>query len=199
MQQNSELLNETKNTNKPAFVQTDVLRTHTGVVKWFKFKARNETAVNTNQTIDSMRSTLHNLIRNNRNNRTQKISSGITEHFFKRKEVLNDKNLIDPISGVIHRKGAISIPTNERVFDDKYHRSDILKLYRQSIIRNLLDKLTKSSIQNREDNMARLEGVSNHKLEFINNIYIKFREINPKKLYRNKYKNLWTYSKKIIK
>ena len=199
MQQNSELLNETKNTNKPAFVQTDVLRTHTGVVKWFKFKARNETAVNTNQTIDSMRSTLHNLIRNNRNNRTQKISLGITEHFSKRKEVLNDKNLIDPISGVIHRKGAISIPTNERVFDDKYHRSDILKLYRQSIIRNLLDKLTKSSIQNREDNMARLEGVSNHKLEFINNIYIKFREINPKKLYRNKYKNLWTYSKKIIK
>ena len=199
MQQNSELLNETKNTNKPAFVQTDVLRTHTGVVKWFKFKARNETAVNTNQTIDSMRSTLHNLIRNNRNNRTQKISLGITEHFFKRKEVLNDKNLIDPISGVIHRKGAISIPTNERVFDDKYHRSDILKLYRQSIIRNLLDKLTKSSIQNREDNMPRLEGVSNHKLEFINNIYIKFREINPKKLYRNKYKNLWTYSKKIIK
>ena len=146
-----------------------------------------------------MRSTLHNLIRNNRNNRTQKISSGITEHFFKRKEVLNDKNLIDPISGVIHRKGAISIPTNERVFDDKYHRSDILKLYRQSIIRNLLDKLTKSSIQNREDNMARLEGVSNHKLEFINNIYIKFGEINPKKLYRNKYKNLCTYSKKIIK
>ena len=146
-----------------------------------------------------MRSTLHNLIRNNRNNRTQKISLGITEHFFKRKEVLNDKNLIDPISGVIHRKGAISVPTNERVFDDKYHRSDILKLYRQSIIRNLLDKLTKSSIQNREDNMARLEGVSNHKLEFINNIYIKFREINPKKLYRNKYKNLWTYSKKIIK
>ena len=146
-----------------------------------------------------MRSTLHNLIRNNRNNRTQKISLGITEHFFKRKEVLNDKNLIDPISGVIHRKGAISIPTNERVFDHKYHRSDILKLYRQSIIRNLLDKLTKSSIQNREDNMARLEGVSNHKLEFINNIYIKFREINPKKLYRNKYKNLCTYSKKIIK
>ena len=47
MQQNSELLNETKNTNKPAFVQTDVLRTHTGVVKWFKFKARNENAVNT--------------------------------------------------------------------------------------------------------------------------------------------------------
>ena len=47
--------------------------------------------------------------------------------------------------------------------------------------------------------MARLEGVSNHKLEFINNIYIKFREINLKKLYENKYKKLCTYSKKVIK
>ena len=27
--------------------------------------------------------------------------------------------------------------------------------------------------------MARLEGASDHKLEFINNIYIKFHEINP--------------------
>ena len=27
--------------------------------------------------------------------------------------------------------------------------------------------------------MARLEGASNHKLEFINNIYVKFHEINP--------------------
>ena len=104
MQQNSELLNQIKNTNKPSFVQTDVLRTQKGVVKQFKFKARNENAVNTNETIDSMRSTLHNLIRNNRNNKTQKISLGITEHFFKCKEVLNDKNLIDPISVVIHKK-----------------------------------------------------------------------------------------------
>ena len=56
--------------------------------------------------------TLCNLIRNNRYNATQKISVGITEHFCKPKEVLNDKNLIDPISGVIHRKGTISISTN---------------------------------------------------------------------------------------
>ena len=47
--------------------------------------------------------------------------------------------------------------------------------------------------------MPRLEGASNHKLELINNIYIKFHEINPKKLYKNKYKNLYTYSKKIVK
>ena len=100
--------------------------------------------------------------------------------------MLNDKNLIDPTSVVIQRRGTISIPTNERVFDDKYHRSDILKLYRKSSIRKLLDKLSESLIQTREDNMPRLESASNHKLEFINNIYIKFYEINPKKLYRNK-------------
>ena len=34
--------------------------------------------------------------------------------------------------------------------------------------------------------MPRLEGASNHKLEFINNIYVRFHNINPKKLYRNK-------------
>ena len=39
--------------------------------------------------------------------------------------------------------------------------------------------MTTSLIQNREDNMARLEGASNHKLEFIENIYVKFHKINP--------------------
>ena len=57
MQQNSELLNEIKNTKEPSFVQTDVLRAHKGVVKWFKFKAKNENAVNINGAMDSMRST----------------------------------------------------------------------------------------------------------------------------------------------
>ena len=113
--------------------------------------------------------------------------------------MLNDKNLIDPISVVIHRKGTISIPTNERVFDHKYHRSDIWRLYRRSSIRKLLDKLSESLIQTRKDNMPRLESASNHKLEFINHIYIKFHEINPKKIYREKCKKLYTYSKKIIK
>ena len=122
---------------------------------------------------------LYNLIRNNRNNTTQRISIRITKHFSKPREVLNDKDLVDPISGIIYRKGTISIPTNERVFDDKYHHSDVFSLYRRSSIRRLLDNLTQSLIQNRENNMARLEGASNHKLEFINNIYIKFHEINP--------------------
>ena len=74
MQQNSELLNEIKNTKEPCFVQTDVFKAHKGVVKQYKFKAKNENAVNINGVMDSMRSTLCNLIRNNRNNRTQKIS-----------------------------------------------------------------------------------------------------------------------------
>ena len=42
-----------------------------------------------------------------------------------------------------------------------------------------MDDLTASLIQNQEDNMARLEGVSNHKLEFIDNTYVKFHVINP--------------------
>ena len=179
MQQNREFLSNIKYTNKPSFLQRDILKAHKDVVKQFKFKARNENAVNINEAMDSMRSTLYNLIRNNRNNATQRISIGIAKHFSKPKEVLNDKDLVDPISGVIYRKGTISIPTNERVFDDKYHHSDIFKLYIRSRIRKLLDNLTQSLIQNREDNMARLEGASNHKLEFINNICIKFHEINP--------------------
>ena len=89
--------------------------------------------------INSMCDTLYNLIRSNRNNTTQRISIGISEHFSKPKEVLNDKDLIDPITGVIYRKSSISIPSNERIFDDKYHHSDIFSLYRRPSIRKLLD------------------------------------------------------------
>ena len=127
----------------------------------------------------SMRNTLHNLIHNNRNNTTQKISLGITEHFSKPKEVLNDKALLAPVTGIIHKKGTISLLTNEKLYDDKYHHSDVFTLYSRSSIRKLLDDLTTSLIQNREDNMARLEGASNHKLEFLENICVKFHKINP--------------------
>ena len=92
--------------------------------------------------------------------------------------MLNDKDLVDSETGIIHRKSTISIPTNERVNDDKYHHSNVFTLYSRLSIRKLLDDLTTSLIQNREDNMARLEGASNHKLEFINNIYVKFHVIN---------------------
>ena len=47
--------------------------------------------------MNSMRDTLYNLIRNNRNNTTQKISIGITEHISKPREVLNDRDLVDSL------------------------------------------------------------------------------------------------------
>ena len=129
--------------------------------------------------MSSMCDTLYNLIRNNRNNITQKISIGVTEHFSKPKEVLNDRDLVDPLTGVIHRKGTTSIPTNERVYNDKYHHSNVSTLYPRSSIKKLLDDLITSLIQNRQDNMARLEGASNHNLAFISNIYVKFHVIYP--------------------
>ena len=128
--------------------------------------------------MNSLRDTLYVLIRNNRNNTTQKISIGIIEHFSKPKEVLNNKDLVDSVTGIIHKKGRISIPTNERIYDHKYHHSNGINLYPRSSIRNLLDDLATSLIQNLEDSMARLEGSSNHRLEFINNIYVKVHEIN---------------------
>ena len=129
--------------------------------------------------MNSMRNTLYNLIRNNKNNTTQNISIVITDHFSKPKEVLNVKDLVDPVTSIIHKKGTISVATNEKVKDDKYHHSNVFTLYPRSSIRKLLDDLIASLIQNREDNVARLDGASNHKLEFIDNIYVKFHVINP--------------------
>ena len=179
LQQKRELLEEIKYINKPPFIPTDILRAHTCVTQQFKFKARNGNAIDIETPINSMRNTLYNLIRDNIYNTTRRISVGNTENFSKPKEVLNYTDLVDPAKGIAHRRGTISVPTNERGFDDKYHHSNIFKLHPRSSIRKLLDKLIQSLNQNREDNMARLEGASNHKLEFINNIYIKFHEINP--------------------
>ena len=51
-----------------------------------------------------MRNTLYDLIRNNRNNSTQEIQIGFTERFSKPEEVLNDRDLFDPATGIIHRR-----------------------------------------------------------------------------------------------
>ena len=179
MQQNRELLKEIRDNDELSFIPTDVLRAHRGISQIFKFKARNENAINIEEAINIMRNTLYNLIFSNRNNATQRISIGITKRFSEPEEVLNDRDLVDPITGTGHKRVTILIPTNEKVFDDKFHYSNIFKLYPRSSIRKLLDKLTQSLIQNREDNMARFESASNRKLESINNIYIKFHEINP--------------------
>ena len=70
----------------------------------FKFKARNQNAHDIDSAMNSMRNTLYKLIPNNRNNATQKISIRITEHFSKPKEVLNDRDLVDPVSGIIQKQ-----------------------------------------------------------------------------------------------
>ena len=86
--------------------------------------------------------------------------------------MLNDRNLVDPSTGITHRRGTISIPTNEKVYDCKYHNSNVFTLYLRSCIRKLLDDITAYLIKNREDTIAWLDGD-------IDNIYIKFHAINP--------------------
>ena len=178
MQQNRDLLKEINDSTKPSFTPTPIIRAHRGIAQAFKFKARNENAVNVNDAIDSMRNTLYDLIRNNRNNSTQEIQIGFTERFSKPEEVLNDRDLFDPVTGISHRRGTIYIPTNREIEDNKYHESNVFTLYHRSSIRRLLDNLTQSLIQKREDNLARLEGASNHKSKYIDEIYIRFHEIN---------------------
>ena len=180
MHWNRALSREIENTNQPSFIPRDALRVHKGNALEFKFKARNQNAHDIDSVMNSTHNTLYNLIHNNRKNTTQKVSVGIIEHFSKPKEVLkNDKDLVDPVTGIIHKKGTISIPTNEKVYDDKYHHSNVFTLYPRSSIRKLLDDLTTFLIQNREDNVARLEGASNRKLDFLENIYVKIHKINP--------------------
>ena len=114
MQRNRELLREIKNKTTPSFESTPVLRAHKGIAQVFKFRARNQNAKDIDSAMKSMRNTLYNLIRINKNNTTQKVSTATTEHFFKPQEVLNDKDLVDPVTSIIHKKGTISIATNEK-------------------------------------------------------------------------------------
>ena len=104
---------------------------------------------------------------------------GVTERFSKPEEVLNNRGVVDPVTGVIHKKDTVYIPINREVENDKYHQSDVLTFYPRSSIRKLLDDLNTSLIQKREDNMARLEGASNHKSKYIKEMFHRFYEINP--------------------
>ena len=71
MQHKRELLEEIKDTNKPSFIPTYILRAHRGISQVFKFKARNENATDIEEAIDSMHNTLYDLICNNGSNATQ--------------------------------------------------------------------------------------------------------------------------------
>ena len=99
MQRKRELLEEIKDINKPSLIPIGTLRAHRGVTNQFKFIARNKNAIDIE--------TLYNLIRDNRNNATQTISIGITEKLSKPKEVLNDRDLVDPVTGIVYRRGPI--------------------------------------------------------------------------------------------
>ena len=107
--------------------------------------------------MDSMRKTLYDLMKNNRNKATQKISIAMTENLSKR----------------------VGKNNNQSVYDNKYHYGSPLTLYPKSSIRKLLDDLVQSLYQNRFENLAKEEGSSCHTTKFINNIYIKFHEIDP--------------------
>ena len=72
MQRNRGLLREIENTNQPFFIPADVLRAHKGIAQQIKIKARNQNATEIDSAMNSMHDTLYNLIRNNRNNTTEK-------------------------------------------------------------------------------------------------------------------------------
>ena len=107
MQQKKALWEQIKDINKLSLIPIGTLRTHRGVTNQFKFKARNENAIDIETAINSMRNTLYNLIRDNRNNATQTISIGITEKFSKPKEVFNDRDLVDRATDIVYRRRPI--------------------------------------------------------------------------------------------
>ena len=115
MQRNRALLTETQNINEPSFSPTLVLKAHKGIAQVFKFKADNENVFTISDAMNSMIYTLYNLICNNRNNTTQKIQISVAERFSKPQEVLNNRDLFDPVTDFIHKKGTVFIPTNREV------------------------------------------------------------------------------------
>ena len=56
---------------------------------------------------------------------------------------------------------------------------EIITILKNKLLKYIIKKQTQSLIQNREDNMARLERESNNTLNYINNVYINSDEINP--------------------
>ena len=85
MQQN-DVLREIKNVKQPSFIPLDVLRAHKGIAQQFKYKVRNQNATDIDTAMNSMRDRLCNLIRNNRNNTTQKIPIGLLNTFLSLKK-----------------------------------------------------------------------------------------------------------------
>ena len=70
--ENNSILRGIKNAKQTSFIPTDVLSADKGIAQQFKYKARNQNAHDIDSAMNRMRDTLYNLIRNNRNNTTQK-------------------------------------------------------------------------------------------------------------------------------
>ena len=88
MQRNRGLLREIENTNQPFFIPADVLRAHKGIAQQIKIKARNQNATEIDSAMNSMRDTLYNLIRNNRNNTTEKYLQELLNTFLNLEQCL---------------------------------------------------------------------------------------------------------------
>ena len=161
-----ELLNQMKQQRKPNFTETKPLSLHSGIEKQFKFTSTNKFAYNTSDAMSSMRDTLYNLIKENRNDATQKISIAVKEKLA--------KNM-----GNNNRQDTYSNTSNNVQIIDKYHYTQPKTLYPKSSIRKLLDNLEEEIVYNRFNNMASNEGSSNQRSLHIDNIYIKFRKIDP--------------------
>lgn len=82
----------------------------------------------------------------------------------------------------------MSVDNNQKVYNkdnnnvqifDKYHYTQPITLYPNSSIRRILGELEERITQNRFDNMATNEGSSNQMSLYIDNLYIKFHEIDP--------------------
>ena len=161
-----ELLNQIKQQRKPYFTETKPLSLHSGIAKQFKFTSTNKFAYNISDEMSSMCDTLYNLIKENRNDATQKISIGVKEKLAKNMDNNN-------------RQDTYSNTSNKVQIIDKYHYTQPKTLYPNSSIRKLLDNLEKKIVYNRFSNMASNEGSRNQRSLHFDNIYIKFHEIDP--------------------
>ena len=76
-------LDQIKQQRMPNFIETQPSKLYNGIVKQFKFSSTNKFAYTISDAMNSVRDTLYQLIRNNRNNTTQKISIGMKKNLKK--------------------------------------------------------------------------------------------------------------------
>ena len=73
-------LDQIKQQGMPRFIEAQPLKLHNGIAKQFKFSSTNKFAYTISDAMNSVRDTLYQLIRDNTNNTTQKISIGMKKN-----------------------------------------------------------------------------------------------------------------------